>query len=597
MTATRAKNHKLGQFFATAICGNDILSSALYVSGIAALFAGMFAPVVLLMVGFVLLLYRSVYREVVEALPVNGGAYNALLNSTSKIAASVAGTMTVLSYIATVVISAKTAIEYLFYFGDRLLGRWQWGESISLHSWVIPATVVVMFLFALLVIAGVKDSAKVAAGIFTFHIATLSLLVLSGVLYIIFVGKFGVAAANWEATQQLIVSSGGFWHVLFFGFSVSLLGVSGFESSANFVEEQAPGIFPKTLRNMTAGVMVFNPLLAAVALCVLPLVRIIAEKDFVLGAVGYHFGGLLLLGVIGIDAFLVLCGAVLTGYVGVSGLINRMSMDNVLPGWLARKNAHGSFPRIVLVFFVLCSSILLLTNGNLLSLAGVYTISFLSVMTLFALGNLILKLNRPELKRPYRASVIVVVLAAMATLTGLVGNIEADTHNVIYFLLYFIPAMLVVFAMIFKKDFYTNLHRMFTVVPIRPLRRYFEKLQQSVENVEYYIFIHHTSNLYRALEYVNNNEGGQNITFVHCKRGEAGKRAEIEAAVPVLTQAGVFPHLRIKFMYVKKPFGPETIKEFAKEQRVPLSRIFIGSIHESHEFDYHEFGGVRIILE
>jgi len=32
---------------------------------------------------------------------------------------------------------------------------------------------------------------------------------------------------------------------LFFGFAAAMLGISGFESSANFVEEQADGVFPK----------------------------------------------------------------------------------------------------------------------------------------------------------------------------------------------------------------------------------------------------------------------------------------------------------------------------------------------------------------
>ena len=32
-----------------------------------------------------------------------------------------------------------------------------------------------------------------------------------------------------------------FWSSIFFGFSSAMLGVSGFETSANFVEEQKPG--------------------------------------------------------------------------------------------------------------------------------------------------------------------------------------------------------------------------------------------------------------------------------------------------------------------------------------------------------------------
>jgi amino acid transporter len=592
------KVHKLNQFFATAICGNDILSSALYVSGIAALFAGVFAPLVLLLVGFVLLLYRQVYREVVEALPVNGGAYNALLNSTSKIAASVAGTMTILSYIATVVISAKTAVEYLFYLFAKVGERMAFGANFDqLHHLVIPATIAVMLAFALLVIAGVKDSAKVAAGIFSFHLATLALFILGGGIYLIVHGAGGIGLANWQATQELMHSHGGLWHVLFLGFAVSLLGVSGFESSANFVEEQAPGVFSKTLRNMTAGVMIFNPLIAAVTLAILPLARIVAEKDFVLGAVGFHYGGIVMLALIGIDAFLVLCGAVLTGYVGVSGLINRMALDSVLPSFLLSKNSRGSFPRIVIIFFLLCTSILVLTRGNLLSLAGVYTISFLSVMTLFAIGNLILRRTRPELKRPYKASVVVVILAALATFVGLIGTIKVDNNNLIFFLGYFIPAILLVFSMIFKKDFYANMRRVFTFIPLRRFKNYFLRLERGVENAVYYVFLHHSENLFRALEYVHNNEGGYNITFVHCGRGDQGERKEIEGAIPVLKRAGVYPHFNIQFKYITDSFGPETIQKFARQYKIPLSRIFIGSIHSSHQFDYHEFGGVRIILE
>lgn len=153
------KHIKLGEWFATAICGNDILSSSLYVSGIAIIFAGVYAPLVLAFIGFILFLYKKVYTEVVEALPINGGAYNCLLNGTSKTVAAIAGVMTILSYVATAVISAKVGIEYL--------------HTILPSIPVIPVTIGLLFLFAIIVILGIKDSAKVALGIFSFHILTL----------------------------------------------------------------------------------------------------------------------------------------------------------------------------------------------------------------------------------------------------------------------------------------------------------------------------------------------------------------------------------------------------------------------------------------
>src|SRR3954449_5397076 len=104
---------KLSQLPATAICGNDITSSCLYVSALTIVYAGQYAWIALLLVAGVLFLFRKIYGEVVGALPLNGGAYNALLNTTSKRTASLAACLTLLSYMATAVISATEAMQYV----------------------------------------------------------------------------------------------------------------------------------------------------------------------------------------------------------------------------------------------------------------------------------------------------------------------------------------------------------------------------------------------------------------------------------------------------------------------------------------------------
>src|SRR5437762_1726907 len=71
--AERAHHSSLGTLAATAICGNDITSSCLYVSALCAAEAGALAPVVLMIVAGVLFLFRKVYAEVGSALPLNGG--------------------------------------------------------------------------------------------------------------------------------------------------------------------------------------------------------------------------------------------------------------------------------------------------------------------------------------------------------------------------------------------------------------------------------------------------------------------------------------------------------------------------------------------
>jgi amino acid transporter len=104
---------KLTQLPATAICGNEITSSCLYVSALTIVYAGQYAWLALLIVAGVLFLFAKIYGEVVGAQPLNGGTYNVLLNTSSKSSAATAGCLTILSCMVTAVISASEAMHYL----------------------------------------------------------------------------------------------------------------------------------------------------------------------------------------------------------------------------------------------------------------------------------------------------------------------------------------------------------------------------------------------------------------------------------------------------------------------------------------------------
>ncbi len=592
----KIKHAKLSEFFSTAIAGNNIFSSTLYVSGIAILYAGVYAPWILFAVALVLFLYRTVYREVVEAIPVNGGAYNALLNSTSKPFAALAGVMTILSYIATAVISSMTAVQYLFLFFEKIATN-QLGITLHLNNWVLLCTLLLLLAFAMLVISGVEHSARLSAVIFVFHIVTLLCLLVFGVIYFFAIQPEMLSSSlsfhNLTATQNLIHQRG-FTTILFFAFSASLLGISGFDSSANFVEEQKPGVFRKTLRNMTIGVMFFNPLIAYLILKLLTYEQISVTKDFLLADAAGKIGGLFLLGWIAVDAFLVLAGAVLTSYIGVSGLITRMAFDQCLPASLINKKHPQSKTRIIVLFFLLCASILLLTNGDLLSLAGVYTISFLGVMSLFAIGNLVLRKTRPELKRPYTAPFMFVLIALFSTLAGLFGNIALSPKNTQYFLLYFIPAMFITLCVVFQKDLLRTLRKTFFF--IKPLHDRLDQWYFQTIHNRVYVFVHESQNLFQILQYIHKNESGHFVTIIHCQQSMRESKHTIQHVIPCLHAAGVFPHLNIDFEFINKPFGPEVINSYATKHHIDHSKIFIGSIKDYHNFEYAQIGGVRIIL-
>ncbi|HIC32779.1 MAG TPA: APC family permease, partial [Flavobacteriaceae bacterium] len=432
------KTHKkLNELESTAICGNDISSSVLYVSALAISFAGQYAWITLLIVSVVLFLFRRIYGEVVGALPLNGGAYNALLNTTSKFMASFAATLTILSYMATAVISANEAIHYLHHVIPAMP--------------IIAATIGLLSLFALLTIGGITESAKVAIGIFLFHLS--SLILLSGfIIFFLINNGFGIFFDNWSfpvSKNESILTA------IFLGFSASMLGVSGFESSANFVEEQKKGVFPKTLKNMWIIVSIINPLMAvfALSLFAIPLLQSDAYQNTLLVEMAQHVGGNWVAILISIDAFLVLSGAVLTSFVGVSGLLERMTLDRIMPQFFLKKNKKGSSYRIIIMFFILSVSVLLITQGEVSILAGVYTISFLSVMALFGIGNILLKVKRGQLPRPEKAKWISVVLAIVGVIIALIGNISMEPEagqpsNLIVFLDYFIPFIIFIVIML-----------------------------------------------------------------------------------------------------------------------------------------------------
>ncbi|MGV6829156.1 MAG: APC family permease [Flavobacteriales bacterium] len=582
---------KLNQLSATAICGNDISSSVLYVSALAIAFAGQYAWVTLLIVSFVLFLFRKIYGEVVGALPLNGGAYNALLNTTSKSTASFAATLTLLSYMATAVISANEAIHYLHHIVPAMP--------------IIPVTIVLLSIFAVLTIGGISESAKVAIGIFIFHLS--SLVILSGFI-IYYLTQTGTSTffENWHLPLS---GNGSIANAIFLGFAASMLGVSGFESSANFVEEQEKGVFPKTLRNMWGIVSIINPLMAifALALFTIPILQSDEYQNTLLIEMGSHVGGSSLAYLIAIDAFLVLSGAVLTSFVGVTGLLERMALDRIMPPFFLKKNKKGSSYRIIIMFFLLSVSVLLITNGNVKLLAGVYTISFLSVMALFGIGNILLKIRRNKLPRPEKASWIAVIIAIAAVVIALVGNIlmpskEGLPSNLTVFLYYFVPSILFIIIMLNRTELLKLVLKAIDAV-FDPIRKYIVRLDKNIQNTiddinsqEFVFFTKGDSiaTLNKVMMYISKNEHTKKMKIVVIANENNKVPEKLVEEIDFLDRE--YPEIDIEFVIEQGVFSPKLIKELSKKWNIPINFMFIGSPGDKFPFKIEEFGGVRLII-
>jgi amino acid transporter len=574
---------KLNVWRATAICGNDITSSCLYVSALTIAMAGQYAWLALIIVSAVLFMFRKIYGEVVGALPLNGGAYNVLLNTTSKGNASVAACLTILSYMATAVISASEAMHYLQHTIPGLMVNY--------------ATLFLLFLFLCITILGISESSLVALIIFIFHLTVMAALIISCIIFV-----FSHGLANLRTNFSVPLHGGSLATALFFGFSVAMLGISGFESSSNFVEEQKKDVFPKTLRNMWLAVTILNPLIAIAAIAVIPMAQIGSHQQSLLSYIGDATGGNWLAMVISINAVTVLSGAVLTSFVGVNGLIKRMALDRILPQFLLKENKRHSSYRILILFFLLCISVLGITDGKLAPLAGVYSISFLLVMIFFGLGNLMLKIKRSRLPRPEYASPVIVILALMGVTIALYGNVKLRPAFLIVFLQYFVPVMLIIYCMLNRNHIMQfvldGMKKIAHKLPFRTtsletqINQWIEKLHES----EFIFFskADDIATLNKVMMYVEENEITRKIKIVTLTKNNQVISPEFRREFEVLDKA--YPDIKMEQVVIEGQFGPEMINTLSKKWNIPKNYMFISSPGDKFTYKVADLGGVRLIL-
>ncbi|CAI5741301.1 unnamed protein product [Peronospora destructor] len=558
----------LGELPATAISGNDILSSVLYSASSVASKSGKLMPIPLLMVSILLYFFRFIYEEVVTAIPMNGGTYNALLNTTSKRSAAVAACLSILSYVATGVVSATSGVRYL-------------NNQVDIP--IVGSAIALLGAFALLAVIGITESSRVAVAIFLHHIVVLLILFVSCIVY--WFNHSHVFSDNLHAGYPEVdfagsMLDGNIFTAVFFGFGASMLGITGFESSSNYVEEQASGVFRKTLRNMWALVTFFNIGLGIGILAVLPLEGdngIYKSSDDLLAMVSRESVGSWFETWISIDAFIVLSGAVLTSYVGICGLVRRLSTDRVLPSFLARTNkVRGTNHYIIGIYFLLSASLVLILNADASTVNGVYTFSFLGLMAMFSCACMLLKGKRSEIPRDIHAPWATLIIGFLLILVAIFANLLGDPKVLMYFAIYFI---VVIFAMFVMFERVTILQYALVMLKKMAPSSYSKAgLFLRIRNAPIVFFckVPDLTIINKAIMYVRRNEQTHTLRIVHVFEDE-------EANAPVLASFremaalfdSMYPKIRVDFVSVHGEFGPAIIEWLSRTMNVPRNMMFI----------------------
>jgi hypothetical protein len=282
--------------------------------------------------------------------------------------------------------------------------------------------------------------------------------------------------------------------------------------------------------------------------------------------------------------------------------MKRMTLDRILPQFLLKENARGSSPRILILFYALCVSVLLITNGKIGAMAGVYTISFLTVMAYFALGNFLLKIKRSRLPRPESAKPFVVALALLLVIIALYGNIKLQSDLLVVFLQYFVPAIVIIQILLKRNIILEYLVVVVTsfLQSVNDLARFTRlRLSRTLRSLTQQEFVYFTkgddvASLNRVMMYVEENEITKRLKVVSVKKPGEHVPQELINDVKVLDRA--YPDLSIEFIEIEGDFGPELVEQLSSSWSIPANFMFIGSPGDKFPYRVAELGGVRLII-
>lgn len=247
-------------------------------------------------------------------------------------------------------------------------------------------------------------------------------------------------------------------------------------------------------------------------------------------------------------------------------------------------------------FFILTTSLYYIVGGNVNTLSGVYTVAFLSVMSLFAVGNMLLKYKRSKLPRKNKTRWFYVLFALFSVVAALVGNIMYNVAVLQTFAIYFGAAITVVFTMMGR----VNILRMtyFFVSKVRFCRPIADTLKQWVHGIRDLELIFFTKNgelatLNKALMYVRDNEQSNKLTIIHVYESPEKIPPKLQKHVAIMDE--IYPKFSVNLRLYRGQFSPEFCDAIAKALHVQKNYMFMGCPNDKFPHNIGEFGGIRLI--
>ena len=399
---------------AAAIVLSDLASSAYYAGGDAEKVIGKSAPWFILAVMLFSYAVRALYIES-SSMFVRGGVYRVVKEAMGGSLAKFSVSALLFDYVLTGPISAVVAGQYLAGFIEDV-------ARYSGHPFAhFPENTFAACFGALVAIyfwrkntQGIHESSQKAVQIMIITTVMVVLLIIWCTITAFKIPVHlppsplipGVVPLNKESLGWLH----GTWvsHltfiILFVGFGHSVLAMSGEETLAQVNREIA---HPKLKNLEKTGLVIFVYSLLFTSLVSFFAVMIIPDNvrpayfgnligGIAVFLVGPEWARLLFHGFVVLVGVLILAGAQNTSIVGANGVLNRVAEDGVLTAAFQKPHPRfGTSYRIINLIVGLQLLTILLTRGNVFTLAGLYAFGVIWSFAMMLLAVLVLRHKEP----------------------------------------------------------------------------------------------------------------------------------------------------------------------------------------------------------
>ncbi len=449
LSSQREKHERLPIPIALAVFASDALSSTAYateeilialVATSYALQANMLSLPIAIAIALLMAIVVLSYRQVIHAFPQGGGTYEVSKERLGILAAQVAGSALLIDYVLTVAVSVSAGVAALTSSNLPFLN----------YEHRVPVALILIVLITLINLRGVRESGKALAFPAYFFMASMALLMGTG-LFLIVTGQVPEAPA--EALTLPPNDAGNIWNmalmlVVLKAFShgcAALTGIEAISDGVKVFKEPAHVNANKTLVIMgcVLGTIFIGMTFLAFSFHIQPQ----AHKTVISLVASQVFGGHSVLFFMFQGATtIILILAANTSFSGFPQLANILAHDGFLPRQLKNLGDRLVFSNGILILGLFSMLLVWMYHANTHALIPLYAVGVFLSFTLAQAGMVIY--HQQERQKNWKSGLVINLFGALTTgVVTVILAVEKFTEGA-WIVLLAIPIIIVIFRTI-----------------------------------------------------------------------------------------------------------------------------------------------------